>query len=57
MARLDSAGSVVRRTDRDGTVSVTTDGRTMTVRAGSTVDTYDVHDSLQTQSGAACRHP
>jgi competence protein ComEC len=57
LARLDSAGAIVRRTDRDGTVSVTTDGRTMSVRAGSTVETYEVHGSLQTQPGAACRHP
>jgi competence protein ComEC len=57
LARLDSAGAIVRRTDRDGTVSVTTDGRTMSVRAGSTVESYEVHGSLQTQPGAACRHP
>lgn len=57
MARLDSAGVVVRRTDRDGTVSVTTDGRTMAVRARSTVERYDLHGPLQTQSGAVCRHP
>jgi competence protein ComEC len=64
LARLDSAGVVVRRTDRDGTVTVTTDGRTMMVRGANTVGTYPVGDdpggprgSLQTQSGAACRHP
>jgi competence protein ComEC len=57
MARLHSIGVVVRRTDRDGTVSVTTDGSRMTVRSGSTVESYDVHGSLHTQAGAACRHP
>ncbi len=64
MARLGQAGIRIRRTDEDGTVSVRTDGRTMTVRAGNVAETYDVGDkagdprgSLQIQSGAACRHP
>ncbi|MBA2458177.1 MAG: MBL fold metallo-hydrolase, partial [Gemmatimonadales bacterium] len=58
MARLAAAEIAVRRTDQDGTVSVTTDGSTMTVRTdAAAAETYDVFPSLQTQSGAACRHP
>jgi competence protein ComEC len=65
MTRLAEEGIAVRRTDHDGTISVTTDGRTMTVRTEATAGTYDVggdggsdsRGSLQTQSGAACRHP
>ncbi|MBA3555085.1 MAG: ComEC family DNA internalization-related competence protein, partial [Gemmatimonadales bacterium] len=58
LARLAGAEIAVRRTDQDGTVSVTTDGSTMTVRTDdAAAETYDVFPSLQTQSRAACRHP
>lgn len=57
MERLARAGISVRRTDRDGTISVTTDGRGMTVRSEGAAETYDIsHDSLPTEAGAACRH-
>ena len=48
MARLGEAGVAIRRTDEDGTVSVRTDGRTMTVRAGNLAETYDVGDEQAT---------
>jgi competence protein ComEC len=65
LQRLATRGVAVRRTDQDGTISVTTDGSTMTVRAegGSTSvnvgdeETDGSHGSLSTQSGVACRHP
>jgi competence protein ComEC len=42
LARLAAHGIVVRRTDRDGTVSVTTDGLRMRVRSGQGTTEYDV---------------
>ena len=49
--------TVARRTDLHGSVSVTTDGRSLTVRGEDSDETYDIsHDSLPTESGAACRH-
>ena len=42
LRRLAAHGVTVRRTDRDGTVSVTTDGRRMTVRSRAGAASYDV---------------
>lgn len=42
LARLSRQGVEVRRTDLDGTISVTTDGTHMTVRSRSGAATYDV---------------
>jgi competence protein ComEC len=42
LARLDSRGVPVLRTDRDGTVSVITDGTTMTVKSGQGERRYAV---------------
>jgi competence protein ComEC len=50
LARLVSRHVAVFRTDRDGTVSVTTDGTTMTVRSG-------LHPSRFSCLGASCRRP
>jgi competence protein ComEC len=46
LARLRQRRIAVWRTDQDGSVSVTTDGRQMTVRARDRSTTYDVRDSL-----------
>jgi competence protein ComEC len=63
LARLAARHVTVRRTDQDGTVSVTTDGQTMLVRSARGVERVDVTaetgsdiDSLHS-SGASCRHP
>jgi competence protein ComEC len=42
LARLSNGASLVLRTDRDGTVSVTTDGTRMTVESRERVSVYDV---------------
>jgi competence protein ComEC len=42
LARLAGHGIPIRRTDRDGTVSVTTDGLRMQVRSGQGTAEYDV---------------
>jgi competence protein ComEC len=42
LARLHTHGVAVHRTDREGTVTVTTDGRRMTVRSKAGAETYDV---------------
>jgi competence protein ComEC len=42
LARLDSRGIPVLRTDRDGTVSVTTDGTTMKISSGQGELSYPV---------------
>ena len=42
LARLGRQGAAVWSTDRDGTVSVSTDGRTMTIRGRRGAVTYPV---------------
>ncbi len=42
LARLRTHGVVVHRTDLEGTITVVTDGRTMTVRSRAGSTTYDV---------------
>ncbi len=42
LARLQAHGVAVHRTDREGTVSVVTDGRRMTVRSNAGTTSYDV---------------
>ncbi len=44
LARLGAAGATVWRTDREGTVSVETDGRTVRVHGGRHDATFDAHD-------------
>jgi competence protein ComEC len=44
VARLRQHGVALWRTDQDGTISVTTDGRHMTVRSGKREMTYDVRE-------------
>jgi competence protein ComEC len=63
MARLAAHRIPVRRTDQDGTVSVTTDGRSMLVRSVRGEERFDVTpergtspDSLLS-AGASCRLP
>ncbi len=43
--RLEEVGAAVWRNDREGTISVRTDGRTITVRGGRTTATYPVRTS------------
>ena len=40
LARLAATGAAVRRTDRDGTITVVTDGRTMEVRHAGGADRW-----------------
>ncbi|HET9040350.1 MAG TPA: DNA internalization-related competence protein ComEC/Rec2 [Gemmatimonadales bacterium] len=42
LARLQAHGVAVHRTDREGTITVVTDGHRMTVRSGAGTATYDV---------------
>ena len=42
LARLRAHGVAVHRTDREGTITVVTDGRSMTVRSNAGLETYDV---------------
>jgi competence protein ComEC len=42
LARLRAHGVAVHRTDREGTITVVTDGRRMTVRSSAGITTYDV---------------
>jgi competence protein ComEC len=42
LARLAAHRVDCWRTDRDGTISVTTDGHRMTVRGGGRTATYDI---------------
>jgi competence protein ComEC len=42
LRRLVAHGVEVRRTDQDGTITVTSDGRQMTVRSARATSTYDV---------------
>jgi competence protein ComEC len=42
LARLSGHGAEIRRTDLEGTISVTTDGTRMTVRSRDRTTTYDV---------------
>ncbi|HUF35278.1 MAG TPA: ComEC/Rec2 family competence protein [Gemmatimonadales bacterium] len=63
MARLEARRIAVRRTDRDGTVSVASDGRSMLVRSAGAAERFDVAaepnfspDSPQ-PAGASCRLP
>ncbi len=62
LARLQARGISVRRTDREGTLSVTTDGRAMTVRSARGTERFALEDPLATTdslhpAGASCRHP
>lgn len=56
LARLAAAGVAVLRTDREGTVSVSTDGRTFTVRGGRTVATLDARDPIS-EAKPCCTRP
>lgn len=63
LARLEARRIAIRRTDRDGTVSVATDGRSMMVRSAGVAERFDVAaepsfspDSPQ-PAGASCRLP
>jgi competence protein ComEC len=42
LGRLAAHGVAVHRTDREGTITVVTDGRQMTVRSAAGSTTYDV---------------
>lgn len=54
--RLASAGVATWRTDREGTVSVETDGRTFRVRGGRTAARYDARDPLP-ETPTCCTRP
>jgi competence protein ComEC len=56
LARLARAGAQVWRTDREGTVSVDTDGRTFRVRGGRTDARFDARDSLP-EMPTCCTRP
>jgi len=55
LARLRAAGVPVWRTDREGTVTVTSDGRTFRVRGGRTTAEFDARDP--TPENAPCCTP
>lgn len=56
LARLAAVGTAVWRTDRDGQVSVETDGRSFTVRGGRHVATFDAGE-LNHGDTACCMQP
>lgn len=56
LARLADAGVAVLRTDREGTVSVTSDGRSFTVRGGRTAVTLDARDPTS-EAMPCCTRP
>jgi competence protein ComEC len=59
LARLDARQVQIFRTDREGTVSVSTDGSTMAVRSGQGERRYSLHPSCLRflTPGAPCRRP
>jgi competence protein ComEC len=63
LGRLEAHGVAIRRTDQDGTISVTTDGRSMVIRSargaepfGAAADRSGSPDS-PLPAGASCRLP
>jgi competence protein ComEC len=56
LSRLRAAGISLWRTDREGTVSVESDGRTFRVRGGRTTATFDARDPTP-ESPACCTRP
>jgi competence protein ComEC len=60
LSRLRHHGIAVWRTDQDGTVTVTTDGRQMTIRSPRGIETYDVRDPAGSSSSTGevpCKRP
>lgn len=57
VARLAAAGVPTWRTDRDGTVRVTTDGRTFTVTGGRSARTFDLNRETTRAASLAGHDP
>ncbi len=63
LARLEHRGIVIRRTDQDHTISVTSDGRSMTLRSGRGTERFDVSPAGRASpdsphsARASCRLP